>query len=323
MGVEKVPQRNALFICEHGRRFSCLRSTKWWPANLQQRASHRGLIGLPTSLKGLDDATTGIRAGELWVIGAMSGRGKTALGTQIALANVAAGNPTVFFSLEMTREELGDRLLCNESTVSASRIRNPSFITKDQWREIVACADKAIGWELFIDDSSSLTIQALVARARLYIRRFGCKLVIVDYLRLIKAPGRELREQVANATDALRQLAKSEHVGVIALSQLARPKDRNTNSQPNMLGLKESGDIEAHAHVVLLIHMPAKKNQPTGEDQIIIGKNRHGPMGAIDVTFNRERLKFLPRFPESEDLPYAQEAVSVSKGSSAPAGEAQ
>jgi replicative DNA helicase len=283
--------------------------------NLEDRASHKGLIGLPTGIRDLDEATTGIRPGELWVIGAMSGRGKTALGAQVALANVSSGNSVAFFSLEMTREELGDRFLCNESTVPASRIRNPSFITGEQWREIAECSARLAEWNLFVDDSSCLTVQALIARARLLIRRFGCKLVVVDYLRLIRAPGRELREQVGNVADALRQLAKSEHVGVIALSQLARPKDRNINSRPTMLGLKESGDIEAHAHVVLLIHSPAKKGEPTGEDEIIIGKNRHGPIGGIDVTFSRDRLKFLCRDdneqPEGNDRPLFEQAVDT------------
>jgi replicative DNA helicase len=123
--------------------------------DLQDRAKQKGLIGLPTGITELDEATTGIRPGELWVIGAMSGRGKTALGTQIALANTAQGNPVVFFSLEMTRNELGDRLLCNESSVSASRIRNPSFIDPDQWREIANTAGKLAEWPLFIDDSPS------------------------------------------------------------------------------------------------------------------------------------------------------------------------
>jgi replicative DNA helicase len=262
---------------------------------LQLRATKQGLIGLPTGIEDLDEATTGIRPGELWVIGALSGRGKTALGAQIALANAAADNAVAFFSLEMTRAELGDRFLCNESTVSASRIRNPSHISTAQWAEIANCAGKLAGWPLFVDDSTSLTTQSLLARARLYIRNFNCRLIIVDYLRLITSPGRELREQVGNATDALRQLAKSEHVAVIALSQLSRPRDRDVNGRPTMLGLKESGDIEAHAHVVLLIYMPAKRGERTGEDEIIIGKNRHGPVGAIEVSFSPERLKFLTR----------------------------
>jgi replicative DNA helicase len=126
-------------------------------------------------------------------------------------------------------------------------------------------------------------------------RRFGCKLIVVDYLRLVDGPGKELRERVANVADALRQLAKSERVGVVALSQLARPRDRDINAEPTMLDLKESGDLEAHAHVVVLVHMPMKDGQPTGEGRLLLGKIRHGSMGPITVTFSRDRLKFLPR----------------------------
>ena len=157
--------------------------------DLEHRAAKEGLIGLPTGIAKLDEATTGIRPGELWVIGAMSGRGKTALGTQIALANSAQGNPVVFFSLEMTRSELGDRLLCNESTISAAKIRNPSYIDPDQWRELANTAGKLAEWPLLVDDSPSLTIQALLARARLCIRRFGCRLVVVDYLKVDQGSG--------------------------------------------------------------------------------------------------------------------------------------
>jgi len=268
---------------------------------LELRSAQKGLIGLPTGLSDLDDATTGVRPGELWVIGALPARGKTALGTQIALASAASKVPVALFSLEMRREELGCRFLSNESTVSASRIRKPSFIRQEQWLELAQCADHISQWPLYIDDSPTMSLQGLLARARLYIRRFACRLVIVDYIRLINAPGRELREQVGNVTDALRQLAKTEQVGVVALSQLARPRDRNPNNRPSMLGLKESGDIEAHAHVVLLIHMPIKQGEPTGEDEIIIGKNRHGPMGTIEVSFNRETLSFRSRSKHQKD----------------------
>jgi replicative DNA helicase len=278
---------------------------------LEQRSSQKGLIGLPTGLSELDDSTTGVRPGEFWVIGALPGRGKTALGAQIALATAASGTPAVIFSLEMRQDELGCRFLSNESTVSASRIRRPSFIGKEQWLELLRCAERIGALPLYVDDAPTMTLQALVARARLYIRRFGCRLVVVDYIRLINAPGRELREQVGNVTDALRQLAKSEKVGVVALSQLARPKTGNPNTRPSMLSLKESGDIEAHAHVVLLIHMPAKGGEPTGKDEIIIGKNRHGPVGPIDVSFSREALKFLSRSTQDESS--EQQALDLTK----------
>jgi replicative DNA helicase len=114
-------------------------------------------------------------------------------------------------------------------------------------------------------------------------------------LQLIRAPGKEIRERVGAATDALRQLAKKERVAVLLLSQLSRPKDGNLNSRPTMLQLKESGDIECHSHVVLLLYCPSENDLPTREDEIIVGKNRHGERGPTRVTFNPKSLKFVPR----------------------------
>ena len=105
------------------------------------------------------------------------------------------------------------------------------------------CVSRMEDWPLYVDDSPTLNIQALTARAKLYVRRFGCRLVILDYIRLVQAPGDQLRERVANVADHLRQLAKSERIAVLALSQLARPKDQDINARPNMLSLKESGDV--------------------------------------------------------------------------------
>jgi replicative DNA helicase len=262
---------------------------------LKELAKKSELVGFSTGIVTVDEVTAGIRPGELWIYGALPGRGKTAMGTQSALENAQRGTPVAFFSLEMTTDELAGRLLCHQSSVSASCIRNPRYIRDQQWRDLEAQVRNIGELPLYIDDSPAPTIQELTARARLYIRRFGCRLLVIDYLRLVDAPGKELRERLANIVDALRQLAKSEQVGVVGLSQLSRPRDGDLNARPNMLQLKESGDIEAHAHVVLLSYMPTKNDEPTGEEEILIGKNRHGPMGSIPVTFDRMRLKFLPR----------------------------
>jgi replicative DNA helicase len=265
---------------------------------LRQRSENQGLVGLPTGIAELDEVTTGIRPGEMWIVGALPSRGKTALGTQIAVANASIGNPVADFSLEMNREELGCRLLSNESSIAAYRIRDPRYLKELHWNELKDCVYKMSGWPLYVDDSSSLEISQLTARARLYIKRFGCKLIIVDYLRLVQGPEKNLRERVAGVADALRRLAKDEKVAVIALSQLSRPQDKDINARPTMLDLKESGDLEAHAHVVLLLYTPVDKSEPTGEDEIIIGKNRHGTIGSVSVVFNRESLKFVPRVAE-------------------------
>jgi replicative DNA helicase len=121
------------------------------------------------------------------------------------------------------------------------------------------------------------------------------KLIIADYLRLIKSPGKELREQVANSADCLRRIAKDESVAVVGLSQLRRPE--NINDRPTMLHLKESGDIEAAAHVCLLLYQPinTQTGEFTGEDEIIIGKQRNGPLGSEPVTFSKDSLQFVER----------------------------
>ena len=113
--------------------------------------------------------------------------------------------------------------------------------------ELQETAARCTEWPLYIDESSQVTTDELRARAKLFVRRYGVKPIIVDYLRLIKAPGRELREQVGNAADCLRRIAKEENVAVVGLSQLRRPE--NINDRPTMLALKESGDIEALSHV--------------------------------------------------------------------------
>jgi replicative DNA helicase len=133
-----------------------------------------------------------------------------------------------------------------------------------------------------------------MARAKLAIRRYGVKLIVVDYLRLAEVSGRELRERVGEAANTLRKLAKQENVAVVGLSQLKRPE--NINDRPSMIDLKESGDIEAHAHTVLLLYQPQdNKGEFTREDEIIIGKQRNGPLGSEPVRFNKDLLQFEPR----------------------------
>ncbi len=262
---------------------------------LELQSAQQGLVGMPTGIAALDVATGGIRPGQLWVIGALPGRGKTALGAQIILANADAGTPTATFSLEMAHSEIAKRFLTARSRVSASRLHNPTCIGKPEWSELLDVAGSLADQPIWIDASSTLSIQELTARARLYIRRHGAKLIVVDYLRLVSAPGKELRERVGCVADALRELAKTEGVGVVLLSQLRRPEG-GINARPNMIELKESGDIEAHAHVVLLLYMPlGVDGKPTGEEEIIIGKNRVGPVGSLPVFFDSKHLQFSDR----------------------------
>jgi replicative DNA helicase len=256
-------------------------------------------VGIPTGLHSLDLATGGIRPGELWTIGALPGRGKTALGVQVLLASGIAGLPAAAFSLEMQAVEIGKRFLAAKSHFSAGQLRNPHWIKRERWMELMESAAALTTMPIYVDDRSTLKIHELLASARLYIRRHRVKLIVVDYLRLVEAPGRDLRERVGQVADALRQLAKTERVGVVLLSQLKRPEG-GINARPSMLDLKESGDIECHSHVVLLPYLPVSEDgTPIPDEQLlIIGKNRNGCIGSLAVYFDEKRLQFFERTNE-------------------------
>jgi replicative DNA helicase len=269
---------------------------------LETQAATQGLVGRPTGLYKLDKATGGIRGGELFTIAARSGRGKTALGVQILLANGRAGIPACAFSIEMQETEIGKRILAARSEkVSAIQLRNPQSINSDGWLDLAQAAGEVGEQPIWIDDSPSLTLTQLIAKATLYVKRYGIRTFIVDYVRLItKAPGHELSERIANIADALRQFAKREHVAVVLLSQLRKAAKGYENDPPTTADIKETGDIESHSHVVVLIHLPVLEDQsidPEGQ-QIIIGKNRNGYLGAIRVKLDERSLQFF----ECQDL---------------------
>ncbi|MCU1303276.1 MAG: putative Replicative helicase [Candidatus Sulfotelmatobacter sp.] len=266
---------------------------------LELQAQAGGLVGSPTGLDPLDTVTGGLRKGELIVIGALPGAGKTALACQIVAANAEAGNAVGVFSLEMSRWDLGKRFLSAVTAVSASKIRHPSHIKKDEWSELATGAAVIAEWPVWFDDSGTISVPELLARARLFITRMKAKLIVVDYLQLVRADARDIRERVGKVADALRQLAKAERIPVVLLSQLRRPQ--NVNDAPTIIDLKESGDIEAHAHVVLLLHVPiAEDGKTKGEDTIIVAKNRNGAKGPVTVTFSPHKLRFYPRTAERD-----------------------
>lgn len=261
---------------------------------MELQARSEGLIGLPTGLKPLDDSLSGLHLGELVVVGALPGSCKTAFAGQILTANADLGNHCAVFSLEMSRWDLGRRFLAGVTSVPAVRIRRPNHLKRDEWAKLATGATEIGSWPLWVDDSGSLSVTELIARARVFTSRMKVRLIVVDYLQLVRAEARDVRERVSKVADALRQLAKSERVAIVLLSQLRRPE--KMSDEPTMIQLKESGDIEAHAHVVLLLHTPiAKDGEFTGEEKIIVAKNRNGQKGSVTVFFDTKKLRFYPR----------------------------
>jgi replicative DNA helicase len=157
-------------------------------------------------------------------------------------------------------------------------------------------------WPLFVVEDGALSIQKLLAKARLLIRQERIQLLLVDYVQLISAPAREEKERLTKVSNALRSLAKDTGVPVVAISQLSRPKDGNQNSRPNKFHLKESGSMENDSHVIILTYRPVDEfGNPTGEDELIIAKQRHGPVSNERVFFDPKMLTFFGRQVSSRD----------------------
>jgi replicative DNA helicase len=254
------------------------------------------LIGLTTGLDCLDTCTTGIRKGELWLIGGRTGDGKTSLALQIAAANCRKEIAVGFFSIEMSKGDLLQRLWSHEGKIPFQQIRYPRRLEPETKNRVRSAMFEVGKWPLFVVEDGSLSIQKLLAKARLLIRQEHVRLLIVDYTQLISAPARDEKERLTKISNALRALAKDTGIPVIAISQLSRPKDGNQNSRPNKFSLKESGSQENDSHTIILTYRPVDEfGRPTGEDELIIAKQRHGPISNERVYFDSKALAFYER----------------------------
>jgi len=256
---------------------------------------HKGeLVGLTTGVEALDYNTTGIRPGEYWVIGAAPSRGKTVFGAQIVASNASQGVPSLVFSYEMTKEQFVKRLVPNYSDIPATRVRDFRYASEDQVNEASEAGAQIAQWPFWVCDPEGMTAPELCAVAKLHVRRRGIRLVVVDYLQIIEGEERDIRIRIGAVSNALRSLAKTEQIAVVALSQLRRPTDEN--DRPTMFHLKETGDIEAHAHTVCLIYRPKdEQGRWSGLDEIIVAKQREGLVGSEPVLLDTRRLWFVPR----------------------------
>jgi replicative DNA helicase len=256
--------------------------------HIQQRDS--SLAGIPTGFSDLDNLLSGLQKGNLIVIAARPGVGKSSFVTNLA-RNVAveAGTAAALFSLEMSRWEIGMRLLCAEARVPWDRVRAGRIAAED-WSRIVEAADMLHNAPLFVVDSASSSIVDIRAKARrMKSRPQGLGLVIVDYLQLMSHGGRvESRQQeVADISRSLKVLAKELEIPVIAVSQLNRDPERRQDKRPQLADLRESGAIEQDADIVMFIHRDDSAEDMTkkGTADLIVAKHRNGPTDTVKLTF--------------------------------------
>ncbi len=251
--------------------------------------------GIATGFADLDRLTGGFQPANLIVLAARPGMGKTSLALNIAQnVSVEGKAPVAVFSLEMSSQELGDRMLCSSARVSSHKLRTPRLLSGDDMAKLIQAAGELEKAELYIDDSAGLNMFELRAKARRLASRKPLSLVIVDYLQLMVGDGRaENRQQeVANISRSLKQLARELSVPVIAVSQLNRAPEVRGDKRPQLSDLRESGAIEQDADLVFFIHSDPKDETKKGTVELILAKHRNGPTDTVRLGFVRDYTKF-------------------------------
>lgn len=263
---------------------------------LYQNKAH--VTGVPTGYVDFDIKTAGLQPSDLVIIAGRPSMGKSAFALGIAeYAGVVEKVPTAIFSLEMSKEQLVQRMLCSHARVDAHKVRTGYLATSD-WPRLTAAAGKLSESPIFIDDTPAISVMELRARARRLKSHHDIKLIILDYMQLMRgsAMNMESRQQeISEISRSLKALARELNVPVIAISQLSRAVESRTDHRPQLSDLRESGAIEQDADVVVLIlreeyYNPSPENQ--GIAEAIIAKQRNGPVGSLKLAFIKEFTRF-------------------------------
>ncbi|MBL8850027.1 MAG: replicative DNA helicase [Planctomycetaceae bacterium] len=262
------------------------------------------LSGVHTGFTGLDEMTSGFQAAELLVLAARPSMGKTALVCNFALAVAGAGCGALIFSLEQSNLELAERFLAIEAKVNGHKLRQGDLDEVEQY-SLDQASLKLREYPMFIDDTAGRTVSQIAAVSRRLKRRHPeLGLIIIDYLQLIESEETTNRsitreQQISTITRRLKFLAKDLQVPVIALAQLNRGVEQREDKRPRLADLRESGAIEQDADLVMFLHRPEAydpEDRP-GEADLIVAKNRNGPIGTVPLVWLREQLRFGDRSP--------------------------
>ena len=282
--------------------------------------NEEGIVGVPTGLRDLDDKLGGLHQSDLIIIAGRPSMGKTSLATNIAfnaaqkLQDSGKKSSIAFFSLEMSSEQLSTRIISEQAKISSNDIRR-GRISDDQFDKFLETSKNISELPLYIDETPAISIAALSNRARRVKRLFGLDMIVVDYIQLMRGTtfnkdGRV--QEISQITQGLKAIAKELSVPVVALSQLSRQVEQRDDHKPQLADLRESGSIEQDADVVMFVYREgyylqrkepreatvehaewqAKMNEVAHLAQIIIGKQRHGPIGNVTLEFEERFTKF-------------------------------
>ncbi len=264
---------------------------------LYERGS--SITGLPTGFSELDNITAGFQPSNLIVIAARPAMGKSALAVSMAQhVAVEQNTPVVIFSLEMSKMELTQRLMCAEARVDSNRLRRGSLQDSD-WPKLSHALGRLAEAPIFIDDTASVSIMEMRAKCRRLKAKHGLGLVIVDYLQLMQPASRSRWDnrvqEIGDISRSLKILARELDLPVIAVSQLSRNVEHRTDKRPMLADLRDSGSIEQDADIVLFIYRDEVYNPDSpqkGIAEIIVAKHRSGPIGKVDLAFLQHYTKF-------------------------------
>jgi replicative DNA helicase len=253
--------------------------------------------------------TSGLHPAEMVVIAARPSMGKTALAMNIAEhVSLDIGKPVAVFSLEMSSQQLVQRLLCSRAKVNLQRVRD-GFLSERDFPSLTNAAAKLAGAKLYIDDTPGLSVIELRARARRMKSQFDIQLIIIDYLQLLRSTSRRAQDnrqlEISEISGGVKALAKELNVPIVVVAQLNRQPDVRGGGRPRLSDLRESGSIEQDADLVGLLVRPElyqtddeAKEEKAGEAELIIAKQRNGPTGDVALTFLKEYTRFENRHRE-------------------------
>ncbi|EIW17538.1 MULTISPECIES: replicative DNA helicase [Pelosinus] len=266
----------------------------------QLYASKGSITGLSTGFKDLDKLTSGLQPSDLILIAARPSMGKTAFVLNIAQhIGIAEKKAVAFFSLEMSKEQLVQRMLCAESAIDSQRLRIGELEAKD-WTKLVSGADRLSAAPIFIDDTAGITVMEMRSKARRLKIEHNLSLIIIDYLQLMqgsgKGKGSENRQQeISEISRSLKALAREINVPVIALSQLSRSVESRQVKKPMLSDLRESGSLEQDADIVAFLYRDDYYNPDSEQKnitEVIIAKHRNGPVDTVQLFFHKQFTKF-------------------------------
>ena len=274
---------------------SILKQTFEYIERLYERKEH--ITGLPTGITKLDRMTSGLQPSEFVIIAGRPSMGKTSFALNIARhAAIEIERSVLILSLEMSKEQLTQRLLCAEAKVDSHRIRT-GYLEPRDWPKLTNAAGRLAEAPIFIDDQPALSVLEARAKARRVMHEHGLDLVIVDYLQLMRGRNAENRQQeISEISRSLKALAKELRVPVVALSQLSRAVEARADYKPRLSDLRESGALEQDSDLIMFLYRPARYGIQTdkGENyaEVLVEKQRNGPTGEVSVVFMPQYASF-------------------------------